>query len=308
MNRQIAKKQDFNEALGQELLVLGKADQVFQICSRLGDLMEGEKLFKAITPQKMEVLASYMPEVNRATASFGRKNTQFQLTNMTLHMMSRTPLRILRQILSQVEQKRMALMENVYKAMEKKVRLEQESGRKGKDDYAERLRKIRIQKIAGELGNSVLYIEGALKEIGFLMGVYEEIRTNNNIPENWDETDVEAAEAEHHAKQAILQAYREVLSTPGGTIGQGNMEYLEQVGIHPFAAMELIRNYIAASRDEFARTEELPGIDELYDFVDHVYEQYKGSHRKVLDRVGINLINENVFRYEDPNRNKERNQ
>ena len=71
--------------------------------------------------------------------------------------------------------------------------------------------------------------------------------------------------------------------------------------------MELIRDYIASSREEFARTGALPGIDELYDFVDHVYQQYKGAHRKVLDRVGIILINENIFRYEDPRRTEERN-
>ena len=88
------------------------------------------------------------------------------------------------------------------------------------------LSRIKLAETKTGIDTSKKYIEGALKEIGIFQDAYEEIRENNNIPEDWDEEDAELDEIRHHIRQAFRQSHRDMILH--GTINQGNAEYLEQ--------------------------------------------------------------------------------
>jgi len=138
------------------------------------------------------------------------------------------------------------------------------------------------------------YIDGAFKEIATFQCAYDEIRESHNIPDDWDERDAEEAEIDHHIKQAFRQAHREMVST--GVIGVGNMEYLEQYGIHIQTATRIIRDYIV-SEDEMIVKGQMPTVKHLYAFLDRMAETFHDAHKDVMQRIGIKELIKEEFLY-----------
>ena len=115
--------------------------------------------------------ASCMPEINRITNALGRHMTQY-MTYVISPASSFVPLRNVRQLLAEIEAKRMALAENLYKAqtslvdlMELRDRSAEEARKENPDVYKLARMGIRQQQIQAELGNARVYYEGALKDL-----------------------------------------------------------------------------------------------------------------------------------------------
>ena len=147
---------------------------------------------------------------------------------------------------------------------------------------------------AGAKWMHVVDIDGAFKEIATFQCAYDEIREAHNIPENWDERDAEEAEIDHHIKQAFRQAHREMVGS--GCITSGNMEYLEQYGIHIQTANKIIADYIA-SEDEMISEGKLPTVKHLYAFLDRMAETFHDAHKDVMNRIGIKELIKEDFLY-----------
>lgn len=264
--------------------------------------------------KKLEKLAERMPEIHRANRCFGRQNTQHTNKIMTLNMICCSPYRQLRQCLAQIERKQGALKENYFKINKEKVEIKKiqyqlkHNIKMNDDDGTERklnefdkekLELDLIQKASG-IEDSSIYIEGALKELGSFTDAYEQIRKSNDIPKNWDEEDVELAEIGEHVRMAFNHGIRDILMT--GRLNVGTMEYLEQHGIEPIEAVKEIMAYITlivekvdkvVVDDEGNETivKEAPGtINNRYDFLDTMYEKYKGEIEKVMKRIGLKSL------------------
>ena len=81
--------------------------------------------FNIFNEEGISKIADRMVEVDRASRSFGRKNTQTTNRLMTLTMLnSSSPYRILRQCLAEIERKRGAIQENRFIILEKLAQLE----------------------------------------------------------------------------------------------------------------------------------------------------------------------------------------
>ena len=84
-----------------------------------------------------------------------------------------------------------------------------------------------------------------------------------------------------------------------GVIGVGNMEYLEQYGIHIQTATRIIRDYIV-SEDEMIVKGQMPTVKHLYAFLDRMAETFHDAHKDVMQRIGIKeLIKEEFLYLED---------
>jgi len=138
------------------------------------------------------------------------------------------------------------------------------------------------------------YIDAAFKEIATFQCAYDEIRESNNIPEKWDERDAEIAEIDHHIKQAFRQAHRDVVQT--GSITGGNMEYMEQYGVHIQTATKIIRDY-AISEDKMISEGNMPTVEHLYAFLDKMALQFNDAHKMVMKRIGIKELIKKDFLY-----------
>jgi hypothetical protein len=160
------------------------------------------------------------------------------------------------------------------------------------------LLEIDIQEKAAGISDATLYIEGCLKEIGMYQLTYEEIRKNNDIPEQWDEADFEAGEIEHHLKTAFLHLVRDLQMT--GRVNVGTSEYLEQYGVNPQTAVTLVNNYLAEVQKLHSAGQNFATINVLYDFLDRMYNTFKDAHTAVLKEMGLdNLVHEEFLYLEE---------
>jgi hypothetical protein len=275
-----------------------KLDEVKDQLSEYNGFKELQKSvggLSTITDEKLAIIASKMPEINRANHTAGRSQTQTTNQLMSLTMMTDSPYRMMRQCLSQIERKRMALEESYFKMKKKSILIKQwyEKG--------DEMSVIKAQEAESLAFRQKDYIDGALKEIATFQCAYDEIRKSHNIPEKWDERDAEIAEIDHHIKQAFRQAHRDVVQT--GSITGGNMEYMEQYGIHIQTATKIIRDYVA-SEDEMINKGKMPTVQHLYAFLDSMALQFNNAHKLVMKRIGIKeLIKEDFLYLEDKDDN-----
>ena len=241
-----------------------------------------------ITDEKLEIISKKMVAIDRANNTAGRSETQTTNQLMTLTMLTDSPYRRLRQCLAQIEKKRGALDEQYFRMKKKQVLIKQwyEKG--------DEMSVLKAQEAEHGLMRSKNYIDGAFKEIATFQCAYDEIREAHNIPENWDERDAEEAEIDHHIKQAFRQAHREMVGS--GCITSGNMEYLEQYGIHIQTATRLIADYIA-SEDEMIVKGQMPTVAHLYAFLDRMAETFHDAHKTVMQRIGIKELVKEEFLY-----------
>ncbi len=241
-----------------------------------------------ITDEKLEIISKKMVAIDRANNTAGRSETQTTNQLMTLTMLTDSPYRRLRQCLAQIEKKRSALDEQYFRMKKKQVLIKQwyEKG--------DEMSVLKAQEAEHGLMRSKNYIDGAFKEIATFQCAYDEIRESYNIPENWDERDAEEAEIDHHIKQAFRQSHREMVGS--GCITSGNMEYLEQYGIHIQTATRLIADYIA-SEDEMIVKGQMPTVAHLYDFLDRMAETFHDAHKTVMQRIGIKELVKEEFLY-----------
>ena len=241
-----------------------------------------------ITDEKLAVIAEKMVAIDRANHTAGRSQTQTTNQLMSLTMMTDSPYRRLRQCMSQIERKRTALEESYFKMQKKQlqIKLWYEKG--------DEMSVVRAKEAESGMIRQKDYIDAAFKEIATFQCAYDEIRESHNIPENWDEKDAELAEIDHHIKQAFRQAHRDMVNT--GRIGLGNMEYLEQYGIHIQTATKIIADYIA-SEDKMISEGKLPTVKHLYAFLDRMAETFHDAHKDVMNRIGIKELIKEEFLY-----------
>ena len=241
-----------------------------------------------IDDKKLAVIAEKMVAIDRANHTAGRSQTQTTNQLMSLTMMTDSPYRRLRQCMSQIEKKRKALEESYFKMQKKKILVDQwyEKG--------DEMSVIKAKEAEAGMIRQKDYIDGAFKEIATFQCAYDEIRESHNIPEKWDERDAEEAEIDHHIKQAFRQAHRDMVNT--GRIGLGNMEYMEQYGIHIQTATRIIADYIAGE-DKMIKEGKMPTVKHLYAFLDRMADTFHDAHKDVMDRIGIKELIKDEFLY-----------
>jgi len=282
--------------------LIDKSNVFLQIFSRGADPDSSDLIdFKIFDDEnKLALLAERMPEINRASNVFGRQNSQATGKLMSLHMIAQSPYRRLKQCLAKIERKRGALKENIFKLRREKIELEKMliKRKELEDNVIEHtesgfdLELINIdieEKICG-ISDSTIYIEGALKEIGMYQDAYAEICESYEIPEKWDEKDMEEKEIEEHVKTAFLHGIRDVMMT--GQLNVGTHEYLEQYGVNPFTALKHISKYLGDNE-----TFEDSNIEMLYDFLDLMYEKFKDEYKRAMKRLGLKTLLSEDFLY-----------
>lgn len=242
---------------------------------------------KVMDEKALTEVNDWMPVVNEKVASFSKQNSQTTASLMTLNMVDHGPFRIIRQIMAQVEKKRAALKEVMYKHAENELRWHEinDELKEELDDHKRARLHLERQKLEADAADSTNHIEAALKEIAAYKRRYEEILKNNDIPEEWSEEDFEAAEIEHHIKSIFRNAIRDRLQ--GGN-NMGTMEYMEQFGINPAIGYGHVVKYLQSLNEE-------SDINDLYEFLDAMYDKFKDEYKKAMERIGLDSITQSDF-------------
>ena len=254
------------------------------------DLQKSLSELATMTPDKVALIAERMVEIDRASKTTGRSDTQTTNQLMTLTMMASSPYRRLRQCLAQIEDRRIAIEHNYFKLRKTEIRVKKwlEKG--------DELSLLNVQEAEFSRERSKIYIDGALKELAVFQEAYDEIRRNHDIPEDWDELDAERDEIKHHIRQVFRQGHRDMVLT--GSITQGNAEYFEQFGIHLQVAKKCIQEYIRAV-DDAIENEQAPNVNHLYRFLDRMVDTFLNAHQDVLSDIGLDKLLRGEFLYRE---------
>lgn len=265
--------------------------------------VSGKEAFalKTITPEHLAEMAKNMPEIDRATTSFGKHQSQFMNFIMTVSAL--TPERNMRQILAEIERKREALRENESKIKhqiieheEKRFELNQLLDKLADVDPAQEdylmlqfkiaHLKVDIEKMESDLASARLYYESALKDVYSYQQAYNEISEKYGM-ENWDEEDFERNEERYHIMKAFEQAFSFALQY--GFIDAGNQEYFKQLGINPIQAQADIMGYVQETQNVISSTHNANiGIESFHNFLRSMADKYQGCSKAVLEVKGIN--------------------
>ena len=205
-----------------------------------------------------------------------------------------SPYNVIRQCLSQIENKRNALKEARFKYLKDQVLLKQYKKKlESVTDFAKEMLLIKIEEKQTAIADSVVYIEGALKDLASFQSSYQQICKNKNLPENWDEEDMEKAEVEHHLRMGFLHAFRDVMAH--GRLGMGTLEYLQQMGVHPQVAFEETVNYVNSIQGEGNKRD----YEHLECWLDDRVKENKDNYKQVLKRIGIDTLYETWYQYKE---------
>jgi len=268
-------------------------DNIPSIFSRVETVLG--KPLKVIDEERLEKIKQRMQEINDKIYNFGRMDSQTTRKLMTLQMLfsADSTYRILAQILAQIEKTQMAISQNYIELKKGYVEvIDLQKKIEQTDDPTEKIKlELDLQEKIVSISNCFAYLEGAIKEVGFLQDAYEQIKRNKNIPDDWDEIDYEKAEIKAHIRNAFRLGIRDFLSN--GRLNVATCEYFEQFGISPIEAIFHIQNYIEKCNQKLREASQinnynsLPDYDDFQDFLNTMAEIYKDSYKKACRRMGL---------------------
>ena len=241
-------------------------------------------LFKGmpiLSEQAVQKIYDRLPELTRAKASIGRRNSQTTSALQTLNMISDGPFRQMKQCLSQIGNKRDALIQAHFSVEKLRVKINMWDG------LATEMSDIQAAEARSQIMQTQEGAEQALKEMGMYQDLYDKIRKENNIPEDWDEEDFEDAEVSNHLHLAFRQAVQDVIVH--GNISKGIAEYLEQYGVNPVTGNRLVQDWVDKMNKEIDKCKH-PSVKEMHKFLDEMAETFKDEHKHCLSRMGVDKI------------------
>lgn len=218
----------------------------------------------------------YLPELDQKTRAFDRNNSQHTLSLMTLTMLNgQSPYRMMRQVMAEVEKRKMALAEAQVSYAETLQEIEE---LEMQDDPVSQA-KFRQKNVSLMMLESK--INGSFKDIATLIDAYNNIKDKNGI-DDWDEEAFEREEKRHHVRRGFELMYRNILD--GGRAQTATIEYLQQYGVHPQVALTEVSGYVQFTAKQIQDGNILHSND-LEDFLDQMADKYCANVDKTAERL-----------------------
>ena len=197
----------------------------------------------------------------------------------------------MRQISAEMNRKRMALNDAKFGYMKKLVesKIKKEEMEREKKENKKLLLEIEIAELESHAQETLIKVEGALKEVETLAQMHDELK---NKLGDISEEEFEKAQTKSHIKRAVMQSVRDVKER--GRIGIGNMEYIEQSGLSSSAIQKEILHFI--------EQESKSGIGDtsmLHQFLDAIAEKYEVAVVQQAEWLGFDPNSNMNFTYQD---------
>lgn len=218
----------------------------------------------------------HLPELAEKTRAFDRQNSQTTISLMTLTMMTgQSPFRMMRQVMAEVEKRKMALAEAQVSHAELLVELAELEFKTDPVSIA----KFRQKSFSLDMMESK--INGSFKDIATMIDAYENIKDKNGI-DDWDEEAFEAEEKKHHVRRGFELMYRNLLE--GGRAATSTIEYTAQYGVHPQVALKECSIYLKGVSEAIDKGIVLHS-NHLEDFLDEMANKYMVCVDATAERI-----------------------
>jgi len=231
-----------------------------------------------------------IPEVTRELSLFGKSQSQFMDNQLTVSHL--TPKRNIRQVLAELNATMSAYRENYIECEKKKIEIDilKEDLEEEKNDLKKKLIKLDIKKKVNELEYIKNYVSGAIRKMTNYMEQLQSIKEKYNI-KDFSEKSFEEEEEAYHISKAFQQgicAARARGGLGGGGIDEGNMIYLEQIGISGALANELVQNFFEREKQMIDDKKHPQDVYALYlQFIREVCDFFKGSYKQLAKFKGM---------------------
>jgi len=194
-------------------------------------------------------------EIQRATSSFNKSQSQFMDNMLTVGYI--TPIRNVRQILSEMKRTRGALAEAYFNVQKKRIEiLKKEESRKSLHGLDLQLCELEINEMNYQIESTMEYVEGAIRKLANYQTQYNSIVAEHGL-KGFTEEDFENEEERYHITRAFQQGLSAARSH-NGFIDEGNQIYLEQIGINGTQAQIEMSKYLRKEADILKLGGELP--------------------------------------------------
>ena len=244
---------------------------------------------KAITKNQLEKIESRLPELHRAKAIIGHSTSQSSYALQTLNMLDDSPMSRMKQCLSNIEHKYLAVREAYFKIENKKLEIKDLEKNKPISESS----RLKIREYETSIESTQNSMGNALREIGMFQDYYDSIRKSNNIPEVWTEHDYEKQEIANMVRRSFRLGIQSI--TSASKVSNACVEFWEQLGIHPQSAEAHCRNYLKQV-DDIIKDGKEPPVTVMYEFLDGMAERFKDSYKFALDRIGLKELGSEEFR------------
>jgi len=220
----------------------------------------------------------YLPEIEQQTRAFDRNNSQHTLSLMSLTMLNgHSPMRMMRQVMAEIEKRKMALAEAQHSHAERRQEIEELEDKGFRTEVEDaKLRMLYVQ-----ISSLESKINGSFKDIAILIDAYNNLKANNGIDE-WDEEAFEREEKRHHVRRGFELMYRNLMD--GGRASTATIEYMQQYGVHPQVGLTEVAGYVQHTSKQIANGVLLHSND-LEDFLDTMADKYCPNVDKTAERL-----------------------
>ena len=223
----------------------------------------------------------FLPELDSKTKYFDRNNTQTTLSMMSITMLNgQSPMRMMRQVMAEVEKRKMALAEaqvSHAEKLEEIKKLEQQIDEDPDNNVLQA--KLRLAYVSITTLESK--INGSFKDIATLIDSYNAIKEKNGIDE-WDEEAFEREEKRHHVRRGFELMYRNLMD--GGRASTSTIEYMQQYGVHPQLGLAEVQAYLNYATDQLRNNVKLHSND-LEEFLDQMADKYYEAADITSERI-----------------------
>ncbi|MBT7929400.1 hypothetical protein HN682_05755 [Candidatus Peregrinibacteria bacterium] len=239
-----------------------------------------------LNKEQIEKISNRISEYKRGCSIIGHSTSQSSYSLQTMQMISDSPLSRMKQCLAQIDKKYKALQEAYYKIERKKLTVER---LREKTDAHSRLT---LQENESQIESISISMNTALRQIGMFQNMYDAIKKNNDIPDNWTEKDYEKQEISHMVKACFRIGIQDLSMT--GRVSKAFVEYCEQLGIHPQLAESRIRKYLTDTQLKINNNDYVT-INEMYSFLDEMNNEFGESYKLALIRIGLDELCSDEF-------------
>ena len=250
------------------------------------------EIFKQVTDiatldeKQIAKITARLPEYKRGSSMIGHGTSQSSYSLQTMQMISDSPLSRMKQCLAQIDKKYKAIQEAYYNIEKKKLTVEELRTSTSAHSI------LTVQEYNSQIESITVSMNASLREIGMFQDMYDSIKKNNNIPDNWTEKDYELQEISHMVKASFRLAIQDLSAS--GRVGKAVVEYWEQLGIHPQLAESRTRSYLVLIQEKINSSEKVT-IRDMYDFLDKMAFEFKDAYQDALSRMGLDELGSEEF-------------
>jgi len=250
------------------------------------EIFDGLSSLQTLDKKQIAKITARLPELHRGQAMIGHSTSQTSYSLQTMNMVNDSPLSRMKQCLAQINKKYEALRENYFKMEQKKLEIKKIINNTDEESQ------LKVREFESSINSISLAMENTLRQIGMFQDMYDSIKKNNNISDEWSEKDYEAQEIEHMIRSSFRIAIQDLSAT--ARVSRAVVEYWEQLGIHPQVAEIRTRSYLINIQERINKNDDVTIVD-MYNFLDDMIKEFGDEYKKALTRIGLNEIGSEQF-------------